>query len=370
MQPIAELLGFFFEHLVTIFVLVVLLQLSFCYAIQTIADKQEVPHSWLAWVPLLQIHPVLRAGGESTPSFLMLLAAGIAAIIVGAIIGPLGTVLALAWGAWMLFYFGQVFWNTAENRHVSGWVGLLALVPVINVVAYPYIAFHDGPVAPSRLGLLLGLIFIVLPAYPEARKARELAEIGRQIGPMAAAAEQGDEAGMRRLILESLQKVQHMEGLESSDGDLRGNLRALMQLTADLEDDEDGADAVGSHASAAEPHQLRSVSPLFECPEGTRERGAAPPQGFERWCERPGPGPDGIRHGGYASWHLNARMHETGIYVDGEREGVWTRWNERARLQTQAEFRRGVQHGFQIDWDESGNRRRELRFAQGEPVGR
>lgn len=371
MQQTAELLGFVFENLVFIFASFVLLQLVFCYALQSVADKQEISYSWLAWVPLLQLHPLLVCGGASIPSFLVLLAAGIAAIVVGAILGPLGMLLALAWGAWMLFYFGRVFWNTAEKRKVPGWIGLLALLPLVNVFAYLYIAFHDGPVAPSRVGLLLGLIFIVLPAYPELRKAREIGELGREFGPMAAAAERGDEKAMTRRIFEMLQKMQKMEGFEASDGDPEGMSRALEQLAASMGSDEASPadEPSGSAAPTGEAPEMRPVSPLFECPEGTRERGAAPPHGFERWCERSGPTGGTVRHGGYAKWHRNARIHETGSYVDGKREGVWSRWSARPRLETQAEFRGGLQHGYQIDWHASGHRIREVLFARGEPVG-
>lgn len=372
MQQIAELFGVVFENFVYILALVVLLQLGFCYTLQVIADKQDVPHSWLAWVPLLQIHPMVRAGGASIQSFLLLMATGIAAMIVGAIIGPLGTLLALAWGAWMLFYFGQVFWTTAENRGVSGWIGLLAFLPLINFFAYSYIAFHDGPVAPSRVGVLLGLVLIVLPAYPELRKAREIGELGREFGPMAAAAENGDEKAMSRLIFEMLQKMQHMEGFEASGGDPDEMERALAQLSEQMASDTESPadDASRSGTTPTEAPELKTVSPWFECPDGTRQRGAAPPNGFERWCERSDPAAGKVRHGGYAKWRRNSRIHETGIFVDGRREGVWTRWNERARVQTQAEFRGGLQHGFQVDWEASGQRIRQVRFARGEPVGR
>jgi hypothetical protein len=372
MQHAAEMLGFLFENLVTIFALVVLLELGFCYTLQTIADKQDVAHSWLAWVPLLQLHPLLRSGGASSLSFLGLLAAGIAAIILGALIGPLGGLLALAWAGWALIFFGRVFWNTAENRHVSGWIGLLAFLPLINFFAYLYIAFHDGPVAPSRLGVVLGVILIVLPAYPELRKARELGELGRQFGPMAAAAEQGDDQTMTRLMYGMVQKMQTMEGFEAPEGDPDAMSRMLEQLSEAM--GTNGESAVGDDGRSAAPPleapELESISPYFECPEGTREGGAAPPLGFERWCEWSDPARGEVRHGGYASWHRNAGVHETGAFVSGKREGVWTRWNERGRMQTQAEFEDGLQHGFQIDWDESGTRLREIRFARGEPVGR
>jgi hypothetical protein len=189
---------------------------------------------------------------------------------------------------------------------------------------------------------------------------------------MAAAAESGDEQAMRRLMLESLQKMQNMEGFETSGEDPHGMARAIAQLSASMGSDEESpaADASQSGPPPVEVPELNTLSPQFACPEGTRERGAAPPRGFERWCERSGPATGSVRHGGYAKWHRNARIDETGTYVDGKREGVWTRWNERAKIQTQAEFRGGLQDGFQIDWDESGQRSREVRFERGKPVGR
>ena len=188
---------------------------------------------------------------------------------------------------------------------------------------------------------------------------------------MAAAADAGDEKAMARMIFEMLQKMQRMEGFEASEEESREMSKTLESLAASIEGDE-AARPADTPRSAAPPDaasELVPVSPRFECPEGTRERGAAPPHGFERWCERPGLAGGWDRHGGYAMWHRNARIHETGSYLDGEREGVWTRWNARAKLETQAEFHDGRQHGFQIDWDELGQKRREVRFARGEPVG-
>jgi len=372
MDRAIALLGFFLENLVYIFALLVLLQLVFCYALQVIADKLGLPNSWMAWVPLLQIYPLIRTGSPSFQPFLLLLATGVAAAIAGALLGPLGGFLAVAWSAWALAYFGQLCWNTAESRGVSGWIGLLAFLPLVNLIAYLYIAFHDGPMPPSRLGLALGLVCIVLPAVPEARKAQEIAQLGRQFGPMASAAKQGDQDAMTRMLHEMMQTMQGMEGFETRGGDPGGMSKALTQLAAAM--GRDGESEAGGRGDAISPvievPELVSISELFECPEGTRERGAAPPSGFERWCERLDPAPGRVRHGGYASWHRNRLPHETGLYRNGDRVGVWTRWYASGGKQAQAEFRDGLQQGFQIDWDESGRRQREVRFVRGEPVGR
>ena len=270
------------------------------------------------------------------------------------------------------FVDASYFWNTAEKRGVSGWIGLLAFVPLVNIVAYLYIALHDGPVAPSRAGLMLGFVCFVLPAFPEFRKAQEIAQLGRQFGPMAAAAERGDEAAMQRMMYEMMETMQGMEGFEEQGGDPNAMERAMKELAAAM--------GRGGESEASEPEratppvvevpELAPIPPFFECSEGTRERGARPPKGFERWCERQDPARGGIRHGGYASWHRSGQVHETGLYRDGDRHGVWTRWYPNGAKQTQAEFQNGRQHGFQLDWNESGRRLREIRFADGTPVGR
>ena len=366
------MLGFVFENLVFIFGFFVLLELVFCYALQAIADKQNLEASWMAWVPLLQLYPMVMTGSSSFQPFLVLLAAGIAAAIVGAFLGPVGMLLAVAWCVWAFVYFVQLFWNTAEKRGVSGWIGLLAFVPLVNFIAYLYIAFHDGPVAPSRIGVLLGFVCIVLPAFPEFRKAQEIAQLGRHIGPMSTAAEQGDEAAMRRMMSEMMQTMQGMEGFEEQGGDRDAMSNALAELAAAVGRGGESAasEREGAPAPVVEVPELELISPFFECSESTRERGARPPTGFERWCERQDPARGRIRHGGYASWHRNGQLHETGLYKDGDRHGVWTRWYEKGGQETQAEFENGRQHGFQLDWNEAGRRLREIRFVNGEPAGR
>jgi hypothetical protein len=371
MERAFGMFGFVFENLVLFFAFFVLLELVFCYTLQAIADKQNLPFSWMAWVPLLQLYPMVMAGSSSFQPFLALMAAGIAAVILGALLGPLGMLLAVAWSAWALVYFVQLSWNTAEKRGVSGWIGLLAFVPLVNLAAYLYIALHDGPVAPSRPGVMLGFVCFVVPAFPEFLKAREIAQLGQQLGPMAAAAEQGDEAAAQRMMVEMMETMQGMEGVEQQ-GDPGAMERAMRQLAAAI--GRDGESAAGesepAHPTVIPVPELTPVSPLFECPEGTRERGARPPEGFERWCARQESGRRAVRHGGYASWRRSGQVHVTGLYRDGAREGVWTRWYPNGSKQTQAEFRNGRQDGFQIDWNESGRRLREVRFVAGEPVGR
>jgi hypothetical protein len=374
MQNMATILGLVFEHLVLIVAVAVFIQLVTCYTIQTIADKQCVPHTWMAWVPLLQIYPVVRSGGSTFLDFLILMGAGVISGIALALVGPLGMILMLAWCVWVLVYFVRLMWMTAERRYLPGWVGLLLFIPLVNFLVYPIMAFHDGPVAPNRVGLVLGFIFVVLPAFPELHKARQLAQLGPQLAPMAAAAESGDERAMHELMGEMLETMQKMEGFEAAGDDGEAMSKTLADLFAGLGDDDASSAAEGAgHDEAIEQmpdvKTLETVSERFDCPEGTRERGAVPPRGFERWCELVDSASRIQRHGGYASWHRNGQLREVGLYQYGHRVGVWTRWYASGGKKTQAEFEGGEEHGILLTWDEFGRKQRQIFYQRGEPVG-
>jgi hypothetical protein len=369
-QDVASLFGLFFEHLYLLMIAALIMQLAFCYALQTIAEKEGLSHTWMAWVPLLQIYPLIRSGGSPFSQFLLLLAAGIAAIIASAILGTVGMLLVLAWGVCLVVYFARLLWTLAENRGVSGWIGILTIVPLVGFFAYLYIAFHDGPVAPHMVGVLLAVLFVVLPGMIEVRKAREIGQLGKQFGPMAAAAERDDQQAMARMMRDMLSTMQNMEGLEPDDEEEAAAFsKALEELASAMGADGAAEAGGGSETSEVDMPELQPADDAFDCPDGTRERGAMPPRGFERWCELRDSSTGVVRHGGYASWHPNGQLREVGVYQYGEREGVWTRWYSSGGKQTQAEFQRGLQHGYLLTWDEFSRPQRKTRYQLGEPVG-
>jgi hypothetical protein len=370
-QDVAHLFGLFFEHMYILMIGALIMQVSFCYALQTVAEKEGLPHTWMAWVPLLQMYPLIRSGGSPFSQFLLLMAAGIAAIIASATLGPVGILLVLAWGVCFIVYFVRLMWTLAENRGVSGWVGILTFVPILGFFAYLYIAFHDGPVAPHMVGVMLALVLIVLPGMVEVRKAREIGQLGKQFGPMAEAAERDDQQAMARMMHDMLQTMQTMEGFEPGDEEEAQTFSKALEELASAMGSEGGSETGGGPAApkGIRMPELEPANDVFDCPEGTQERGAMPPRGFERWCELRDPSIGVVRHGGYASWHPNGQLREVGVYQHGEREGVWTRWYSSGGKRTQAEFQRGLQHGYLLTWDEFSRPERKIRYHLGEPVG-
>lgn len=130
------------------------------------------------------------------------------------------------------------------------------------------------------------------------------------------------------------------------------------------------------------------------CPAGTEHRGAAPPDGFEEWCEATDPaggpprreGPSrtyyddgapwveatwraGQRHGRLVEWHRNGAKAREGEFTEGRRSGRWTTWWETGRVEEEGDWRDGVPHGrFAAFW-RSGKPRTAGRHCGGAQCG-
>jgi len=174
MRPCMEWIGSF---LLGILVFSCVLQLFWAHALSAIARKtgQNDLMQMIAWIPLLQLAPMLAAGGGSVLRFLAAMVAlaignGVLLVVAAFLGDAFGSGLAaLGIGVSALIavgYFGGLFWRMAVARELSGWVGLLLFVPIVNFFVYPYIAFHDGWVGPHKIGLLFGLIITLASSAP------------------------------------------------------------------------------------------------------------------------------------------------------------------------------------------------------------
>jgi len=93
----------------------------------------------------------------------------IAVAIFGAAVSSSGSGAAAQFAAALLalgslIYFGRMLWRLAENRKVSGYVGLVCLIPLFGLPFYFYIAFHDGLVRPNPVGLAVVLVLAISAA--------------------------------------------------------------------------------------------------------------------------------------------------------------------------------------------------------------
>lgn len=96
-----------------------------------------------------------------------------------------------------------------------------------------------------------------------------------------------------------------------------------------------------------------------DCPEGARVVGAAPPEGFQQRCERPG----SIRHGKSRAWYHNGRLRAETEWWEGKRHATFTLWYENGQKRATGQDRRGIPSGKWTYWDENGNVLQERVFG-------
>ena len=151
--------------------------------------------------------------------------------------------------------------------------------------------------------------------------------------------------------------------------------------------------ALALAAGGAEP---KPGAPSLSCPAGSVHGGAAPPDGYEEWCERevagvPGAkrreGPArvyyddgklwveesftaGQRDGPFVEWHRNGKKAREGRFAGGVKEGRWTIFRESGLVEEESEWRSGVPEGLFVSYWPTGARRAEGRHCGGAQCGR
>ena len=129
------------------------------------------------------------------------------------------------------------------------------------------------------------------------------------------------------------------------------------------------------------------------CPPGTEHRGARPTDGYEEWCEAPGPDGNARREGPARTYYddggvwIESSYHEgrlegpfleryrsgmrarEGAYQGGQRTGAWRFFYEDGTLQEEASFVRGVPDGRFADYWPNGKPRNTGRRCLGAQCG-
>jgi hypothetical protein len=85
-----------------------------------IAEKTNTPHSWWAWVPLLNLFLLVKSA-KKTYWFIPLFFIPFINIVVAVIV-------------WMAI---------AEKLNKQGWIGLLIIVPIVGIFIPGYLAFSE-----------------------------------------------------------------------------------------------------------------------------------------------------------------------------------------------------------------------------------
>jgi len=110
-----------------VFIVVMILVQGF--PLWKIAKRTNTPHAWMGWFPILQVFTIAMAARK--PWWW-----GLIAILVAFIpfIGVIVTLIIIAW----------LFMAIAKRLGHPEWVGILTVIPVVNLVVYYYLALASG----------------------------------------------------------------------------------------------------------------------------------------------------------------------------------------------------------------------------------
>jgi antitoxin component YwqK of YwqJK toxin-antitoxin module len=140
---------------------------------------------------------------------------------------------------------------------------------------------------------------------------------------------------------------------------------------------------------------LALASPLapLECPKGAERRGAAPPEGYEEWCEAKDASGRGVREGPSRTWYDDGGLWIEDRWHAGKREGPfrefhrgggkaregtfradlrvgrWVMYRESGLVEEDGEWRNGVPHGRYVSYWATGKPRTEGRHCGGAQCG-
>lgn len=89
-------------------------------ALMTIAKKRNLENTWFAWVPILNLVLMLQIAGLEIWMIILLLIPCV-----------------------NFFFAIYVWWKIAESQGKPGPLGILMIVPVVNLLVILYIAYSD-----------------------------------------------------------------------------------------------------------------------------------------------------------------------------------------------------------------------------------
>jgi magnesium-transporting ATPase (P-type) len=107
--------------IIVILAFVLLFYLYFSFCLYRIAKRLNLDEAWAAWVPILQLWPLVTAAGKPFWWILLLFI-------------PLVNAFLIVY-LWMCI---------SEHLGKSKWLGLLMLVPIANLVLPGYLAFSQS----------------------------------------------------------------------------------------------------------------------------------------------------------------------------------------------------------------------------------
>ena len=96
-------------------------------ALMTIANKTRTKNAWLAWIPIANVYLIVQIAKQEWWQIFALLLYFIPGI---------GGIAFLAVNAFW-------FWKISERRKKPGWLGILTIIPIVNLIVLGILAWAD-----------------------------------------------------------------------------------------------------------------------------------------------------------------------------------------------------------------------------------
>ena len=109
-------------------ILFILFYIYLSLALMIIAKKTNTSHAWFAWIPFLNLYLMMKIADARLWTFIVFL--------LGIFIPVIGSLLTL--GITILWW-----WGIAEARNKSGFLGILMIIPLVNLVILGYLAWSE-----------------------------------------------------------------------------------------------------------------------------------------------------------------------------------------------------------------------------------
>lgn len=111
---------------VTVLLIALAIYIYTAWALMVIAHKTRTENAWLAWIPIANLYLMTQISQTPWWTFLIVLFAGLIPVV--------GWIISLGITAWW-------WWLIAERRRMPGWLGILMIIPLVNLVVIGYIAW-------------------------------------------------------------------------------------------------------------------------------------------------------------------------------------------------------------------------------------
>jgi hypothetical protein len=105
--------------------------------------------------------------------------------------------------------------------------------------------------------------------------------------------------------------------------------------------------------------------PPIACPETERLGGAAPPLGYEMWCQIVAATGQVTRQGPAIEWNADGTKKALGQYDYNKKHGYWQTWYPDGSLASQGSYEHGVPIGVWVEFHPGGGKKSEGSMSGG-----